>query len=106
MKKLTLILTMLCTSWLLGFAQQSRISGKVTSSEGEAPAEGVSVLVKGTKKGTRTNSAGEFTINASTGQTIVLSGIGFASKEVVVNGNQLDITLTSTSSSLNEIVVV
>jgi len=106
MKKLTLILTMLCTSWLLGFAQQPRISGKVTSSEGGAPAEGVSVLVKGTKKGTRTNSAGEFTINASTGQTIVLSGIGFASKEVVVNGNQLDITLTSTSSSLNEVVVV
>ena len=66
MKKLTLILTMLCTSWLLGFSQQARISGKVTSSEGGAPAEGVSVLVKGTKKGTRTNSAGEFTINAST----------------------------------------
>jgi len=106
MKKLTLILTMLCTTWLLGFSQQARLSGKVTNEESREPVEGISVLVKGTKKGTRTNASGDFLIDAAQGQTLVFSGIGFASKEVVVNSPSLTVALLPTSAGLNEVVVV
>jgi len=83
---------------------QEAITGKVTASDG-APIPGVSVTVKGTRRGTSTNGAGEFTIEAKKGDILVVSYIGYQTREVAVSGESLQITLQTSNQQLNEVVV-
>src|SRR5690606_37765298 len=54
--------------------QNVRITGKVTDEKGEGLI-GVSVLVKGTKKGTSTDLEGNYTVDAPTTGTLVFTYI-------------------------------
>lgn len=86
------------------FAQT--VSGRVTSSADGQPLPGVSILVKGTNTGTTTNAEGDFTVNANADQSLVLSFIGYATKEVAIgNATTLTISLDEDISQLNEVVV-
>lgn len=81
------------------------ITGRVTTSDGQ-PLAGVSVRVKGTSKGTTTNSQGEFTIDAAKGETLVVSYIGFQTSEITVgDSTSLSLSLTASDSQLSEVVV-
>lgn len=75
----------------LGTAQ---ITGTVKDDDG-APLPGASIVKKGTTVGTTTDFDGNFSINAEQGDTLVLSYIGFETKEVVVNSSSMAITMTS-----------
>lgn len=87
-------------------AQQKTITGTVTSSDGE-PLPGVNVLVKGTSNGAVADTKGKYTIKATSNDTLVFSFIGFQKKEVPVGNNILmNISLTESQTSLNEVVVV
>jgi TonB-linked SusC/RagA family outer membrane protein len=66
---------------------------------------GVNILIKGTKQGTVTNSKGEFSLKVAKGATLTFSSLGFISKEVVVKSSILNVTLTSGTSALQEVVV-
>ncbi|HEX4851168.1 MAG TPA: carboxypeptidase-like regulatory domain-containing protein, partial [Puia sp.] len=81
------------------------ISGKVIGADG-APLSGISVVVKGTRRGTTTKSDGTFSIQANKGNVLVFSSIGFVSQEVTV-GDQTEITVTvqEEKRQLNEVVV-
>ena len=82
------------------------IKGKVTTAAGK-PLGGVSVTVKASKKGTSTDEAGEFTIAVVKGDILVFSYIGYDSREVKVEGQTtIEISLTESSVSLNEVAVV
>ncbi|MBO9684873.1 MAG: carboxypeptidase-like regulatory domain-containing protein, partial [Flavisolibacter sp.] len=59
------------------------VKGRITSTDGVA-LSGVSVLVKGTNRGTTTNANGEFTINVNRGETLVISYVGYLNQEVQV----------------------
>ncbi|SDD28031.1 TonB-linked outer membrane protein, SusC/RagA family [Pedobacter soli] len=83
---------------------QTKISG-IVKDDAQQPIPGVSVLVKGTKKAISTDLSGRFTIDAKTGETLLLSSIGFISQEVQVSGNTLTIILKTDSKNLNEVVV-
>ncbi|GGD47611.1 collagen-binding protein [Emticicia aquatilis] len=85
---------------------ESPVTGKVSDSKGEA-LPGVSVSIKGTKKGTSTEMDGTFKLNADAGDVLVFSFIGFATKEVKVADNQstINITLEEAFSTLSEVVV-
>ncbi|AFK01496.1 TonB-dependent receptor [Emticicia oligotrophica DSM 17448] len=84
---------------------ESPITGKVTDTKGE-PLPGVSVSIKGTKRGTSTEMDGTFKLNADDGDILVFSFIGFSSKEVKISGNQaINISLEEALSSLSEVVV-
>jgi TonB-linked SusC/RagA family outer membrane protein len=89
----------------IGSKIQVNISGQVSDAIG--PLSGVSVLVKGTKKGVSTNSDGKYSITADKGAILVFSSIGYDPKEIVV-GDQtvINVTLTSGQSDLDEVVVV
>lgn len=90
--------------WNTAFAQ-SPLSGAVTDAANQ-PIIGASVAVKGSNKGTTTNTQGHFTINAGSNATLVVSFIGFSTKEVTVS-NQANITivLEKKDEGLNEVVV-
>jgi len=93
---------------LVSFAQQKKVTGKVTDATDGSPVEGASVMVKSTKTGTTTAADGTFTINApANATTLLISSVNYAQKEVPIgSGNTVIVTLTPTSASLNEVVVV
>ena len=82
------------------------INGTVTDQNG-APIPGVTVLVKGTTKGTTTDLDGFYTIIVSENSTLVYSFIGYVTQEVSLgNKDLIDITLSEDVSALEEVVVV
>ncbi|WP_276361587.1 SusC/RagA family TonB-linked outer membrane protein [Daejeonella sp. H1SJ63] len=81
------------------------VRGKITDSKGET-LPGVSVRVKGTTIGTSTDIDGRYSLNVSDNAILVISYIGYLSKEVAVSGrNSIDIVLEVSTASLNEVVV-
>jgi iron complex outermembrane receptor protein len=82
------------------------ISGKVNDAKGQA-LPGVSIVVKGTKRGTTTDTNGDFKINADKGETLVFSFIGFKNSEIIIaESNTLNVSLVEETAQLSEVVVV
>lgn len=102
--RVMLLLWMLSSAMLV--AAQSTVTGRVTSASTGNPAEGISVTVKGSKKGTVTTANGTFSISAGNNDVLVFSGVGFKNQEVKVSGGSMDVTLEATSGDLGEVVVV
>ena len=88
-------------------AQERTITGKVTSTEDGSPLPGVSVVLKGTKKGTVTNGDGKYALTFSAkGGTLVFSFIGLTTQEVVIGMKSvIDVTLTMDVQRLAEVVI-
>ena len=86
--------------------QAKKITGTVVDATG--PIIGASVVVKGTSNGVATDFDGNFSLTAHTGQTLVVSYIGYLNKEVKVTGNQThyQISLEEDRQMLDEVVVV
>lgn len=76
-----IILTFLLLTVSYMVMAQRTISGKVSSAENQ-PVSGATVTVKGTDKKTMTNNDGDFSINAGDNDILVVSSIGFDSREV------------------------
>ncbi|PTX18887.1 TonB-linked SusC/RagA family outer membrane protein [Pontibacter mucosus] len=91
----------------VAFGQGQAVKGKVRDSKG-VPLPGVTVVVKGTDRGTSTNIDGQFSLpQAKQGDVLVFSYIGFANKEVTVTGAaELDVVMAEADNKLNEVVVV
>lgn len=89
------------------------VTGRVTSETGEG-LPGVSVVVKGTQRGTTTDSEGRFRLsvpdaNDGSGKpvTLVFSFVGYVSQEVDVdNRTEVNLKLTPDDKTLGEVVVV
>ncbi|SFB80149.1 TonB-linked outer membrane protein, SusC/RagA family [Parapedobacter composti] len=89
-------------------AIQRTITGKVVGATDSLPLTGVSVAVKETSRGTTTDENGHFSIEASEGEVLVFSYLGYKRQEINV-GNQpvLDVVLASDDAeTLDEVVVV
>lgn len=103
----TLVLVFVSTITL---AQTSSISGKVRNSSGVSLGR-LSVTVKGTTVGTTTNDEGAFTLNLPPSVkypfTLVVSGVGAVSQEIVVKSaaDAIDIEVLAASTLSDEIVV-
>ena len=82
------------------------VTGIVTGENG-ASLSGVSVLVKGTTKGTVTGAGGHYSINAASTDVLVFSYVGYASQEVPVSGRtEINITLVASNTELTQVVVI
>ncbi|MEO0896633.1 MAG: TonB-dependent receptor [Bacteroidota bacterium] len=88
---------------LVGWSQS--INGTVTSAADGSPLVGASVLKKGTTVGALSGEGGKFSLNAQTGDVLVVSYIGFVTKEVRVEGATVNIILDLSDVSLSEVVV-
>lgn len=105
-KRLLLLLGMVLFGLSPLFAQSRTITGKVTSAEDNNPIPGASVVVKGTTRGAVTNGSGDFTIEASSDQVLVISFIGMVTQEVPVdNRSIINVSLENDARQLEEFVV-
>lgn len=87
-------------------AQQKTITGKVTSSEDGLPIPGASVKIKGTNTGVQTATNGTYSISAKTGDVLQYVFLGTTTQERTVGSdNVIDVSLTSNSQALGEVVV-
>lgn len=87
--------------------QQFTVNGTIQDDIG-TPLPGANVVEKGTTNGVTADFDGNFTINVNSGNaTLVVSYVGFATKEVPVNGLEtINIVLEESASGLDEVVVV
>jgi TonB-linked SusC/RagA family outer membrane protein len=82
------------------------IKGIVRDENGE-PLIGVSILVKGTQRGTTSDIDGKFSVSADPKDVLVFSFVGYLTQEVVVgNQSSLDLSMQSDTKALEELVVV
>lgn len=106
MEKLLLAGVFACLTFGL-CAQERTISGRVTDTEGGGPLPGVSVIIKGTSTGTTTDSEGSYSINASTGNILSFSFIGYETQEVTVGPQTtIDVVMAASTQTLGEVVVI
>ena len=93
-------------------AADQTVNGRVTDGATGGGLPGVSVVVKGTSRGTTTDTDGNFRVtvpeqNVTNTLTLVFSFIGYATQEIVVGTrNTVNVTMASDDKTLNEIVVV
>ena len=102
------VLSMVATL-LLGsfgaFAQGQRVTGTVTDDTG-MPVIGAAVVVDGTTRGTTTDVAGSYQIQASADANLVISYLGYQTQTVAVAGRSVvDVVLVTDSEQIEEVVV-
>jgi TonB-linked SusC/RagA family outer membrane protein len=103
-KKTALVIVLCCLAGIT-YAQQT-VRGTVVDAKGEALI-GVSVLVKGTTRGSATDVDGKYEIDAEgASATLVFSFVGYVRKEVAVgNQSEINVTLAEDTQNLSEVVV-
>ncbi|MDR6783162.1 SusC/RagA family TonB-linked outer membrane protein [Pedobacter africanus] len=81
------------------------VKGKVLD-ESSKPIPGATVSIKGTKKNTVSDAEGSFAINAAVNDILVISIIGYETKEVIVTSDSnISITLKVATTELAQVVV-
>jgi len=88
--------------------EEHTVTGKVISGSDNLTLPGVNIVEKGTMNGTVTDFDGNFTLKVSSPNAVLrFSSIGFALKEVEINGKtKIDIVLEENIEKLEEVVVV
>jgi TonB-linked SusC/RagA family outer membrane protein len=86
--------------------QTNPVRGTVADENGE-PVIGASVAIKGTTKGTVTDIDGHFLLEVNQGETLVISYIGYHTREIMYTGQSaVTVNLKEDTQNLEEIVVV
>ncbi len=90
------------------WAQTANITGVVRSEGDMETIPGVSVLVKGTTRGTVTDLDGAFQVEAAPGEVLSFSYIGYTAKDLTVQSGQTsyEVVLESSMGDLTEVVVI
>ena len=99
---LTLLLALVVQ---ISFAQEKTVSGTVSDESGGLP--GVSVIIKGTTKGTETDFDGKYSIKTKSGDILVFRYLGYKTTEKTVGASgTINVSLEEDSNVLEEVVVV
>jgi len=87
-------------------AQNRTVNGKVADAGGQSVI-GATVAAKGSNVTTLTNSEGIFSITVPSGtERLIISSVGFASKEVLITGKtDISVTLNISTAELSEVIV-
>ena len=105
LEKLLVMLFLLCL-FPMGALAQSIVKGTVIDEAGE-PVIGASVQVQGTKTGSVTDFNGNFSVQASSNATLLISYVGYVTEKVSVQGrNNINVTLREDATTLNDVVVI
>jgi len=91
----------------LTMGQAISVKGKVTDGSNGSPIPGVTILIKGSQKGTTSDLDGKFNIQTETNSVLVFSFVGYETQEMPVNGRAIiDISLKTSSETLEEVIVI
>ena len=105
MKKLYFFLSLIGMFTLsVGLAQQKSVSGTILDETG-GPLPGATVLVDGTNRGVTTDFDGNFSIQASEGETLIVSYVGYADQSIPVGSQDSYSATLSPDNELEEVVV-
>ena len=99
-----LLLTFLFTITSIG--QTLNVTGVVKDATTGEVLPGVSISIKGTTLGTETDFDGLYSIKVDKGATLVFNYLGYQKKEVVVNESTINVSLSESAETLDEIVVI
>ncbi|MBC7570365.1 MAG: TonB-dependent receptor [Spirosoma sp.] len=101
----TLMVAVMLLWGLSASAQGRRVTGKITGTDGPVP--GANVVLKGTQTGTSTDANGDFAINVTgTNPVLVVSAIGNKTQEITVgNRSAVNLTLEDDATALSEVIV-
>src|SRR6056300_2092502 len=105
MKKRYLFLSLLGILMVqVGFAQQKTITGTITDETG-LPLPGATVVIENTTRGVSSDFDGNFSIDAESGEVLVISFVGYADQRVIVGTeDNYSVSLTP-RNELEEVVV-
>ena len=87
-KQLTLALMLV---FQVSIAQDS-VTGTVTDSDG-VPLPGASVVVQGTSSGVNTDFDGNYKINVSQGETLIVSFVGYSDQIINVDATVINVSM-------------
>lgn len=104
MRKLVFMLVVTLFTTLIATAQSRVISGTVKDDKGEI-VPFASVLLKGTKTGVAADAAGDFKINAKTGDVLVISAVGYTPIEISVGSASVMGPILKKNTDVSEVVV-
>ena len=105
LQKPLVFLFLLCL-FPLGALAQGTVKGTVSDAFGD-PVIGATVKVQGSNEGTITDFNGNFSIKAASNATLIISYIGYTTKEVNVNGQStVNVTLEEDNTTLEDVVVI
>ena len=88
----------------LAFAQQRAISGTVSDDAG-IPLPGATVIVQDTNRGVTTDFDGNFSIEASTGEVLVVSFVGYSDTNITIGEADNYSVSLALGNELDEVVV-
>ncbi|HEX6430694.1 MAG TPA: SusC/RagA family TonB-linked outer membrane protein, partial [Niastella sp.] len=88
------------------FAQAEKVSGTIIHQRTSEPIPAATITVKNTNRTAVSDLAGKFTINASTGEVLVITSIGFTTQEATVGTGELRIQLQETENQLENVIVI
>lgn len=105
--RICVMLALLAAPLWLPAQDLKSISGIVTDSVTIVGLPGVSVIVKGTQRGTTTDAEGRFAIQAGASEVLTFSFVGYNLKEIPVGTKSIiETTLQPSINALDELVVV
>lgn len=109
MRKVSFLILLLVLQGFMyvAYGQSRSVSGVVIADDDNAPMRDVSVVVKGTGRGIKTNEAGHFSLQASDGEVLVFSFIDYARQEITVKPgvNTYNVRLVQSLKELGNVVV-
>lgn len=107
MKPTKLLLLAFCLLASLFTYAQTSVTGTIRDSKNNTPLQGASLKVRGTRTGTITNDAGQFSLTAKTGDLIDITMIGYANQTVTLGTeSSIDILLEPSVFDLGAVVLV
>ncbi|MGB0879015.1 MAG: SusC/RagA family TonB-linked outer membrane protein [Polaribacter sp.] len=106
-QKLMKLLLIICIFSIHTMYAQSTVTGTITDASDGMELPSVTVLEKGTSNGTTTDFNGTYTIQVSNQNAVLqFSSLGYATKEITVNGQTvINVALEQSAEALDEIVV-
>lgn len=89
------------------FQNTKTITGSIIDSESGDAIAGATVLIRGTRQGTSSDASGRFSLQASVGDVLEVSFVGYTTQSVEVTSlNTYTIALSPLSQQLSEVVIV
>ena len=88
------------------FAQTAKVNGAIINQRTSVPVPGATINVKNSNRFAIADDAGKFTIEASGGDILVITSVGYTSEEIKVAAGNLTIQLKESNSQMEDVIVI